>query len=176
MAIDATCGNGFDALFLAEHLLSLNESGSLRVIDKQPQAIEATKQRLAQSLTQDRLERVFFYCQCHSKFPDEIAPNSVKLIVYNLGYLPGSDKSIKTQDITTLQSIQAALKLIIPGGMISITCYPGHHEGAIEEKMLLEFTSSLPSAEWSCCHHRWVNRQNAPSLLLLQKSVDKSHN
>ena len=56
-----------------------------------------------------------------------------KLIVYNLGYLPGSDKLLTTKTSSTLLSVEKALSLIAPNGAISITCYPGHEEGKKEE-------------------------------------------
>jgi hypothetical protein len=118
---------------------------------------------------------VHFYESCHSKFPDEILPNSVKLIVYNLGYLPGGDKKLTTIANTTLQSIEKAHRLIQDGGMISITCYPGHPAGKEEESEIVRFSSTLDSQIWSCCHHRWTNRNNAPSLLLIQKSFRQEH-
>lgn len=91
------------------------------------------------------------------------------LIVYNLGYLPGGDKTITTESSTTLESLQAAFPLIMPGGAISIACYPGHPSGKTEEENVMTFASSLDPQVWSCCHHRWLNRRNAPSLILIQR-------
>lgn len=47
---------------------------------------------------------------------------------YNLGWLPGGDKSITTKLEDTLESIEAAKRLVKHGGMISIMLYPGHAE------------------------------------------------
>jgi hypothetical protein len=89
--------------------------------------------------------------------------------VYNLGYLPGGDKQATTSSSTTLESLKAAAALIVAGGAISVTCYPGHPAGKVEEQAVLDYAASLPPAEWSCCHHRWTNRKEAPSLLLICK-------
>lgn len=158
--IDATCGNGHDTLFLT----SLNPH-KIYACDIQEQAIAATKEKLG-----DKQNNITFILACHSTFPEEIEKSSVRLIVYNLGYLPGGDKELTTQLETTLQSIKSACDLIAPGGAISITCYPGHPEGAMEEEKLLEECSRLDSKTWNCCHHRWLNRSKSPSLLLLQRS------
>lgn len=47
---------------------------------------------------------------------------------YNLGWLPGGDKSITTKLEDTLESIEAAKPLVKHGGMISVMLYKGHAE------------------------------------------------
>lgn len=162
--IDATCGNGHDTLLLATLALT-TQAGSLYAFDIQPTAIQNTKLRLQSHLSPEQYNRVKFIQRCHSTFPTEIKEGSVRLITYNLGYLPGAEKSLTTITSTTLQSISQALKLLMPEGAISITCYPGHPEGQQEEKAILEFASSLNPKEWLCCHQAWINRLDSPSLL-----------
>lgn len=169
IAIDATCGNGYDTLILAQLCLTAH-SGTVLAIDISPKAIKLTRQLLESRLAPEIIQRVDFIQKCHSTFPEIIQTQSVKLITYNLGYLPGGgDKTQTTKVETTLQSIKNGLSLIVDGGAISITCYPGHLEGEKEENQILSFVSSLDARQWHCCHHRWLNRQKAPSLLLIQK-------
>lgn len=170
LVVDATCGNGHDTLFLAKIVLE-KDSGTLITIDTQKQALENSQSFLLDNLSEDLIKRISFYHQCHSVFPDVLQRESVALIVYNLGYLPGGDKTLTTESSTTLQSLKAALPLILPGGAISITCYPGHLAGKIEEETVIHFASSLDPQVWSSCHHRWLNRKNAPSLLLIQHKI-----
>jgi SAM-dependent methyltransferase len=170
IAVDATCGNGQDTLKLASLILTA-EKGQLYACDIQKNAVEATRLYLEQQLDSSLLMKVRFILGCHSTFPSEIEPQTVKLFVYNLGYLPGGNKNLTTSTQTTLQSIQHAQILLKAGGMICLTCYPGHAEGAKEEKAILNFAASLSPYEWSVCHHQWLNRQKAPSLLLLQKAL-----
>lgn len=172
--IDATCGNGHDTLKLCQLALSADK-GKIYAIDSQSIAIESTKTLLAHHLSVDEQKRVEFHHRCHSIFPSSIESEDVKLIVYNLGYLPGGNKAETTTCLTTLQSLQHACALLKAGGAISVTCYPGHPEGAREQEAILKFSSALQPTEWSCCHHTWNNRHLAPSLLLLQKGV-KSDN
>lgn len=47
---------------------------------------------------------------------------------YNLGWLPGGDKSITTKLEDTLESIEAAKRVVKHGGMISVMLYRGHAE------------------------------------------------
>ena len=133
-------------------------------MDIQAEAIESTKGRLSD----EEMRSVEFVQGCHSRFPEKIAETSVKLIVYNLGYLPGGEKSKTTMDATTLESLENAQKLVMVGGGISVTCYPGHAAGKIEEKAVLEWAEKLDPKTWNCCHHRWINRVDAPSLLLIR--------
>ncbi len=167
--IDATCGNGKDTLMLAKLALDLSQ-GSLFALDIQEIAIQKTGQLLEKNLSSDEYQHCHFVQGCHSVFPAEIKAETVKLVVYNLGYLPGGSDPLTTQFETTLTSIQKAMALVMWGGVISITCYPGHPEGKVEEDGILAFVAGLDPVEWSCCHHRWLNRRAAPSLFLLQKS------
>lgn len=168
--IDATCGNGQDTLVLCQ--LTLNKpNGLVYAIDIQSKAIELTRRYLSDNLPAHVLDRICYYQGCHSQFPSSIQTESISLITYNLGYLPGGDKNLTTQTATTLQSLKQALELVKAGGAVSITCYPGHTEGSIEQNAILEFASTLAPNEWSCCHHRWLNRKKSPSLLLLQKKT-----
>lgn len=171
VVIDATCGNGQDTLILAQLCLQEGQ-GILYGIDILPKAIDQTKAYLQKSLSDEVYKRIRLIQTCHSNFPIEIPQESVQLITYNLGYLPGGgDKSLTTRVETTLESFQNALKLIRPGGAICITCYPGHDEGKNEEENLCSFVQALDPFQWNCCHHQWLNRKKSPSLLMIQKKL-----
>ena len=168
IVIDATCGNGHDTVFLAQ--LILENSNSLLIgLDLQQAALESTLQLLRHSLPDDYLSRILLQRICHSEIDRIPLPHPPRLIVYNLGYLPGGDKNLTTQTSTTLQSLQKALALLAPDGAISVTCYPGHAEGAREELAILNWAQTLPVNEWHVCHHRWINRPAAPSLLWIHR-------
>jgi hypothetical protein len=167
-AIDATCGNGHDTLKLAQILLQKGSGGGVVGIDIQEEAIARTKALLQAHLQEGGLSRIHLFAQSHVCFPPLELP--IRLVAYNLGYLPKGDKRLTTLTESTLESIRNALGLIVAGGAISITCYPGHEEGAREEKAILEEVSCLPPAVWNVCHHRFANRQDSPSLVLIQKS------
>lgn len=155
-AIDATCGNGHDALVLSKLNLS-----HLYVFDIQEQALQATKNRLGPQ------KNISYHLCCHALFSEVKAP--IDLIVYNLGYLPGGDKSLTTQTTTTLKSLEKGLQLLSSGGLISITLYPGHPEGEREKKALLAHVTTFSPKKFQVSHHRVLNRSKAPSLLLIKK-------
>lgn len=168
-AIDATCGSGHDTLKLAEMLRSKGDGGVIG-IDVQEEAIERTRGLLEMSLPPPIISCIHLYTQSHVDFPLMAAEKPIKLIVYNLGYLPKGDKQLTTMTQTTLESVNKALNLLQSGGAVSITCYPGHLEGAAEEKALLEMAAALPPDLWNVCYHSFPNRTLAPSLIFIQKN------
>lgn len=164
--IDATCGNGHDTLKLCQLTLP---SGQVFAIDIQEKAIQSTKQLLSLHLSQ--MEQITFIHSSHAQFPSSIREGTIKLIVYNLGYLPGGVKEKTTLTATTLESLKNAERLLMPGGFISITCYPGHPEGKKEQELLIDYTSGLDPTKWNPVYHQWLNRNQCPSLLLIQKTA-----
>lgn len=152
--IDATCGNGHDSAFLA----TLNP-GKLICMDIQKEAIEATKLQVPHAE---------FILGCHSKLPK--CPN-LKLVTYNLGYLPGGDKSLTTKLKTSRKSIHEALDSLLARGMVSITFYPGHNEGLIELNALLPELMQLDPKSFKISHHRWPTRPFSPELLIILKLI-----
>lgn len=165
-AIDATCGNGHDTLELTR---ILHGKGGVIGIDIQPDAIVKTRTLLESQYPKEDLRNVHLFCQSHADFPKLCLQNPIRLIVYNLGYLPGGNKRLTTMTENTLNSVRHALQLIIPGGAVLITCYPGHTEGAKEEKALQEELERLSPKHYSVCSHAWINRTSSPSLFIIQK-------
>lgn len=168
VAVDATCGNGKDLLFLCQTVLN-DVIGRVFALDLQQEAIEESLFYLQRNLPAHLLPRVNFFKQCHSSFPTEIIKESVQLVVYNLGYRPTGNKQVTTQSRTTIQSLMAAMPLVRSKGSISITCYPGHPEGAREVESILDFLQNLPSM-WSAT---WVippkTPLSHPALLFLNR-------
>ncbi len=153
--IDATCGNGHDALFLSQLKV-----GRLTCIDIQPAAIEATREKVPDG---------HFHLGCHSTLPEGALGPNLRLIVYNLGYLPGSDKQVTTRLETTRTSIEMALQSIPVGGAVSIMFYPGHNEGLNEMQTLLPMLEGLDSKSFAVKTHGWLNRNRAPQLVFILK-------
>lgn len=138
-AVDATCGNGHDTLFLAQQ-----EGISVVSLDIQKEALQNTALLLEKSLSLEVQKKVLLVEQSHSTFPPFSKPP--RLIIYNLGYLPGGDKNVTTKTETTLQSLRSALQILAPDGAISLMCYPGHAEGLLEQEAIINFLDSLKSS------------------------------
>jgi len=158
--IDATVGNGYDTHYLAQ---LLNGSGEIIGYDIQHEALKQAEIHF-QQLSSKQRKIISLKQQSHALFDEQ----NVKLIVYNLGYLPGGDKTVTTTCSTTLQSVQHALEIITADGAISITCYPGHEEGEKEQRALLEFLQTLSSSQWDICHYQWINRPRSPTVVWIR--------
>jgi len=175
VAVDATAGNGYDTLSLAQLVLSA-DGGSGRVIyfDVQNQALETTRSKLLSVFSEKELTSRA--TQLHTNHRDiaildEILPSGslVKAFTYNLGYLPGGDKSIVTQFEDTLVSLRGASKRTAPGGLICVTCYTGHVGGREETDLVrLELTQWSQSV-WRVCEHKPLNWPSSPILFTAHK-------
>lgn len=153
LLVDATCGNGHDAHFLAQF------SGSLHCIDIQERAITNTKEKLSP----------FCHIIYHQRSHEDLSyiPNNIDLIVYNLGYLPGSDKSVITTKENTLKSLSSAIEKLAPNGMISVMIYTGHAGGVEEKEYILKFLLMLE--EISFYHITAPKKKNCPETLLITR-------
>lgn len=166
--LDATCGQGKDSLFLAQKTLR-EDSGELYALDIQKEALEKTKAYLEGHLAPMLWNRIHYIHSCHSEL-DSFEKEAFKLITYNLGYLPGSDKELTTLLDSSIKSFEKALGLLKKGAYLSITCYPGHENGRVEKEGVLKWAKGLDRS-FHLCHHEWMNRSDsAPSLLLIQKN------
>ncbi|CAL2240663.1 unnamed protein product [Prunus armeniaca] len=53
----------------------------------------------------------------------------IRLVAFNLGYLPGGDKTIIIESETTLKALEVAKSIVVLGGLISLVVYVGHPGG-----------------------------------------------
>ena len=179
IVIDATCGNGHDTLRLAQM-----GPGVLYAFDLQPEAIESTRALLEDEgipvlaggspisaagpicvLTCLGHEGMadFFHSQARPETPKDFA----SAIVFNLGYLPGGDKSLTTREGTTLAAVRSSLCMLKKDGLLCLTMYSGHPEGAKEKRALLAFAEGLDPKQWHVCYLSMPNQGNHPPEILL---------
>lgn len=126
LALDATLGNGHDSLFLSSLF------NKVIGIDIQPLAIKRSKERLKDNLNVDIL-------LLNHKDIDTLNYSNYDLILYNLGFLPGSDKKVITNCESTLESLSKALNLINEDGVILIASYIRHSHGYEEYTSIINF-------------------------------------
>lgn len=166
--IDATCGNGHDTLMLAKLVCGEGHQGLVYGFDLQQCALDNTSLLLDQELNVVQREHVRLLRMCHSKISEVIKSDAhVSLVAFNLGYLPGADKSITTRTGTTVEALKSAIKVVRPGGVISIIAYVGHPGGREEYQAVRDFSVNLSTESWACSHHELLNRPVSPHLLLL---------
>ncbi|MBE6531449.1 MAG: hypothetical protein E7679_05115 [Ruminococcaceae bacterium] len=153
VAVDFTMGNGHDTEFLSR---TVGEFGHVFAFDVQEQALASTSDRLARSDCPDNCTLILDSHHNVKKYVDV----PIKAGMFNLGYLPGSDKKITTMRSTTLPAIEAAISLMAPDAIILIAVYPGHAEGAEEGKMICDYLAGL--SRYKVCATR-INILNSPT-------------
>ncbi|MGD2116741.1 MAG: class I SAM-dependent methyltransferase [Chromatiales bacterium] len=164
IAIDATVGNGHDTVFLAERV---GPNGKVFGFDVQQTALDNTKGKLQENNLLSRVE--LLHCS-HARMAEKVAQQyhgRIAVIMFNLGYLPGSDKSIITQTQSTLPALQQTLQLLQQGGCLSIMLYPGHAGGDSEAEAVKHWADQL-DASWRVSHISTAG----PQLLLIDRLND----
>ncbi len=171
-AVDATAGNGHDTLFLAR---CVGEEGLVLACDVQQVALDATRARLEAAGLAGRVRLVLGGHEHLGRWLDAAAPDGpapsplsgVAAAMFNLGFLPGSDKRVVTRPDTTLAALEALLPRLAPGGVISLHLYTGHGGGAEEAAAVLSRAAALPAAAWAVLQSHEANRERAREYLLL---------
>lgn len=158
VAVDATCGNGNDTLFLSKL------SKHVYAFDIQEAAINNT----SKLLKENNISNVSLIHDSHESFTKHDLKD-IKVIMYNLGYLPGANKDTVTTYKTTINSITNGLTILQEKGLLSITVYIGHKQGKIESEKLLEFVTTLDSKKYNVLIYRMLNKNNSPYNIFIEK-------
>ncbi len=159
LAIDATCGNGYDTQFLAE-------LGFSKVIgfDVQEIAIQASQIRIKQA----ELNNVELILAGHESL-DCYVDTAIDCAMFNFGYLPNGDKNLTTNANNSIAALTSATKLLSETGLISLMCYPGHPAGSLETQAIRKWFQSLDN-NWVIDTHLAVSpKPTAPILYTLKR-------
>ena len=87
---------------------------------------------------------------------------SIRAFMFNLGWLPGSDKSCITRTDTTLTALRAAIDWLAEGGLITVVCYPGHEGGDAEALAVEQWAAQLPADSFEAQKIAFLNLDGAP--------------
>ena len=155
--VDATCGNGNDTLMLAK-----STAKHVYAFDIQPAAIQSTKALLSEHNIPK--EKVTLICDNHTNMTAYLS--AARVIMFNLGYLPGSDKSLTTKKYNTINAVNSALSILEKDGLCCIVMYDGHEQGAEEKSALLEMSKNLDSSIYHVAYISMINQQNHPPEIL----------
>ena len=109
VAVDFTMGNGHDTLWLSG---AVGENGKVYAFDIQPQALESSRKLLESSGAAPNYTLIL---DSHSNVLDYVH-EKICIGMFNLGFLPGGDKSITTKRETTMVAIRAAIELLDADG------------------------------------------------------------
>jgi tRNA G37 N-methylase Trm5 len=166
--LDATAGNGHDSLFLLD---LVKTKGRIFSFDIQQAALDATRKLTQRHPDADRIECIHashVFMERH--IPEEFI-GAISAVVFNLGYLPGSDKSIITRTSSTLEALDAACRVICTGGVIAVMAYPGHAGGDQEAAAVKQWCEEREYPQFQIT--LYLNRPEnpaAPMLFFLRKS------
>jgi len=194
LVIDATAGNGHDTLFLAR---LAGPTGLVLAFDIQPEALEKTREALEQARLAERV-RLFLtgheniaHCLQGNAMPPSTgqlaasltaktppdpalyltAKPQVRAAMFNLGFLPNSEKEIATRPSTTLAALIGLLPAMLPGAVLSIHCYSGHDGGKEESKAVLDWAVRQPEEAWRVYRYETLNKNRGPENLILMERL-----
>ena len=164
--VDFTMGNGHDTLYFARYLTQ----GKVYAFDVQQQALDNTRRRLEEAGGFSNVELIL---DSHHHL-DRYVKEPIDAGVFNLGYLPGSDKSVTTQWPTTLEALEKALSLLKVGGVIVVVIYPGHAEGQREAQLLEDYCAQLDKHVYNTYKYALLNKHNPPYLVVAEKFIPRN--
>lgn len=198
--VDATMGNGWDTVALARILADLDASpagdaskpGRVVAFDVQEDALTSTRARVRESLTPDQASRVDLVLKSHERMEEHVRvpgvnafddddddsgmeTDAVGVVCFNLGYLPGptADKEVRTRRTTTVSAVASGVRVLRPGGVLTVVGYTGHEGGWEEVEAVMELVSSLDPREFTATNHSVVNRDNCPQLIAVHRKETK---
>ncbi len=151
--VDMTAGNGNDTLTLSQlvkHVYS---------IDIQEIAINNSKK-----LCQNH-ENIDYIVDDH-QFIGKYITHPINGAIYNLGYLPKSDHTIKTNSKTTIISLTKINQLLVNNGYIVISCYVGHDGGYREYESVINWFNQHP---YKLINKLEYDNPIAPKMFVYQK-------
>jgi len=151
LAVDLTVGNGKDTIFLHK---TVGRHGCVVGFDIQEKALQKAAGQL-------RLEGAHVDLYVEDPVPEFPAPgihliladhagwseyvsSPPRVIIANLGFLPGSDHGIVTQIPTTIAALEAGFERLTAGGRLAVVCYVGHPGGREEAQAVEELFSTQP--------------------------------
>ncbi|MCI5596009.1 MAG: class I SAM-dependent methyltransferase [Lachnospiraceae bacterium] len=158
LCIDGTAGKGNDTAFLCE---KAGAAGHVLAFDIQKEAIDATRQYLSKLGFENRATLIQ---RGHEHMDEYGKENTVSVILFNLGYLPGGDHSLKTQAKTTIEAMEKGLSLLKNEGLMGICIYSGKDSGYEEKEAVLSWVKELPAGKFDVITTPFFNKPNDPPL------------
>ena len=166
VAVDFTMGNGHDTEFLSK---TVGEKGRVFAFDIQEQALLSTRKNLETAGCPENYTLILDSHHNVKKYVDV----PFKAGMFNLGYLPGSDKTITTMRSTTLPAIEAAIELMAVDAIIIVAVYPGHAEGEAEGREICEYLSGLSRHKVCATQIRILNSPTSPFFIMIESKPEK---
>lgn len=157
--IDCTAGNGYDTLKLCK---IAEERGKVLSLDIQKKAIERTEELLKNNLNYINYEIIN---DSHENI-DKYFNNKLDIAIFNLGYLPYSDKNLKTKPETTIRALEKLLPMLKENGKIFITTYIKHDSGH-ERDEIRNYLMNLNKQLFNVINFKIINKDNSPPEIFI---------
>lgn len=164
-ALDATAGLGRDTECLA---VAVGAMGRVAAFEIQAPAVEQTRHRLRQA---GLVERVEVFETGHEFFRQHLASSwhgKIKVVMMNLGYLPGGDPQIHTRARTTLAFLEHLEPWLAPTALLSLLLYRGHEGGEEEFLAVQQWAKARAREGWKLESHCGPTA-DSPVLMLLRR-------
>ncbi len=156
--VDMTAGNGNDTLFLSEL------ASKVYAFDISQEAIRRCKEKLKET------DNVILIHDSHVNI-DRYISEKVRLVIFNLGYLPNSDEKTITKAGETLIAFQKAYELLEDSGYLVITFYIGHRGGKDEYYLLNDY---INKNRFHIYETYSQNRIDSPITLIIRKDQSRT--
>ena len=173
VAVDATVGNGHDTLFLAS---AVGKHGHVWGFDVQEAALASARKRF-ETEGPELLGRVSLVPAGHETaktvFPAASAGH-LWAVMFNLGFLPGSDRRLVTKPATTLEALAFFSSILAIGGVISVHSYRGHAGGREEDGAVARWFADLPWETWRVAEYTFSNKRRNPETLYLAERLART--
>lgn len=165
--VDATAGNGYDTLYLAE---LVGETGHVYAFDVQSEALKSTEKKLVEANLKSRTTLILDGHEQISAYVQQ----EVSAAIFNLGYLPGSNHHIVTKGNSTIQAVESLLELLKIGGLIVLVVYHGHAGGKEEKDAITNYVKQLPQSYVHVLCYQFLNQQNNPPFIIAIEKMKTS--
>ena len=154
-------GNGHDTVFLSQ---TVGRTGRVYAFDIQEKAINSARDNLRDSGCPENYILIHDSHHNAAKYIDR----PIKAGMFNLGYLPGGDKSITTKRETTLEALGCAISLMDKDAVLTVAVYPGHAEGETEGKLICEYLATFPRYKICATRINILNSPTSPYFIVIE--------
>ena len=158
--VDFTMGKGRDTLFLC----SIAPYGKIYSFDIQPEALKQTQELL----DENNISNASLILDSHHNFKKYVK-EEIDGGLFNLGFLPGGDRTRTTLLETTLSAVKGVMEALKMGGILGIAVYPGHAEGEKEGEELQKFFKTVDKKFFDIYLYRLLNVSDSPYVIIVEK-------
>ncbi len=161
--VDATAGNGQDTRFLAR---GVGPRGRVDAFDIQARALARARRHLDGGA---EAAAVVWHRADHARMARHLGVDSaIDAAMFNLGWLPGGDRTLVTRPGPTLTALEAVRARLVPGGRLCIVAYRGHRGGREEASAVADWLDHLPRAYTGPGRLDGADHSAAPALYRLR--------